>query len=310
MSETALDRTNRALDLIPFIASNPGWSIIELAERFESTPAQIMKDLEMLFMCGLPGYSHSELIDLDINEDYIAVRNPQNLDKPRRFSPEEVIALTLGLANLLPNITHEDLVARANVLLLHLASLLQSSEDQHIALNAAEEVDTEKNAFFDQAVVSNESVEIDYFSANSDSISTRTILPMRTYLERGHMYLVAFCFRADEIRHFRFDRIWRYVKVPGENHNVVEADRTSESPEILIQTRLSKRNRYFVEENHQIISISKESLDDLLVDFTISDPKWLINELLALPGKVEIIEPLAIRNEYRARLEAILALYR
>ena len=58
MVETALERTSRALDLIPFVATNPGMTIEELAAKFESTPSQIFKDLEMLFMCGLPGYSH------------------------------------------------------------------------------------------------------------------------------------------------------------------------------------------------------------------------------------------------------------
>ena len=50
MAETALERTSRALDLIPFVAANPGLSIEELAIKFESTPSQIFKDLEMLFM--------------------------------------------------------------------------------------------------------------------------------------------------------------------------------------------------------------------------------------------------------------------
>ena len=86
MAETALERTGSALDLIPFISNNPGWSIAALAEKFDTTPSQIMKDLEMLFMCGLPGYSHLELIDLEIDEDYVSVRNAQNLGRPRQLS--------------------------------------------------------------------------------------------------------------------------------------------------------------------------------------------------------------------------------
>ena len=97
MSENAIDRTARALDLVPFISANPGWTIVDLAKKFSTSPEQIIKDLEMLFMCGLPGYSHSELIDLEIDLNYVAVRNPQNLDKPRRFTVTEVYALLLGL---------------------------------------------------------------------------------------------------------------------------------------------------------------------------------------------------------------------
>ena len=46
MAESALERTARALDLIPFLSNNPGLTINEIAEKFASSPAQIFKDLE------------------------------------------------------------------------------------------------------------------------------------------------------------------------------------------------------------------------------------------------------------------------
>ena len=64
MAETALTRTARALDLVPFVIENPGISVEELAQEFQVTPTQMLADLSMIFMCGLPGYSTLEMIDL------------------------------------------------------------------------------------------------------------------------------------------------------------------------------------------------------------------------------------------------------
>ena len=98
MKETALDRVARALNLIPFIAGNPGLSITQIAERFKSTPAQISKDLTLLHMCGLPGYSHLELLDIKYDDpEFVEVTDAQVLDQPRSLTQIEALTLVLGL---------------------------------------------------------------------------------------------------------------------------------------------------------------------------------------------------------------------
>ena len=61
MSETAISRAVRTFDLIPYILNNPGVSIRELAEVFKTSEDQINTDLQLAFMCGLPGYTPYEL---------------------------------------------------------------------------------------------------------------------------------------------------------------------------------------------------------------------------------------------------------
>ena len=57
MSENAAERALRLLDLVPFVVNNQGIAISELASRFSVTREEIVKDLNLLFLCGLPGYS-------------------------------------------------------------------------------------------------------------------------------------------------------------------------------------------------------------------------------------------------------------
>jgi len=55
-------RTARLLDLVPYLNSNQGISIKDLATDFGVSTAQINSDLTTLWMCGLPGYTPLELI--------------------------------------------------------------------------------------------------------------------------------------------------------------------------------------------------------------------------------------------------------
>ncbi|MBJ7506181.1 MAG: protein pafC, partial [Candidatus Nanopelagicus sp.] len=57
MVDTAAVRALRSMDLIPYVLENPGVSIAELSARFSVTQAQIESDLQLVFMCGLPGYT-------------------------------------------------------------------------------------------------------------------------------------------------------------------------------------------------------------------------------------------------------------
>jgi proteasome accessory factor C len=85
------------MDLIPYILENPGESISSLASKFSVSEDQIEKDLQLIFMCGLPGYTPYELIDIVFEDGIVSVIDPQVLDKPRRFNKTELIVIALGL---------------------------------------------------------------------------------------------------------------------------------------------------------------------------------------------------------------------
>ena len=60
MAESAAIRALRAMDLIPYILENPGISISNLSEKFSVSEKQIESDLQLIFLCGLPGYTPYE----------------------------------------------------------------------------------------------------------------------------------------------------------------------------------------------------------------------------------------------------------
>lgn len=97
MVDTAANRALRTMDLIPFILENPGVTIGKLSKQFSVTEKQIESDLQLIFMCGLPGYTPYELIDLIFEDGVVSIIDPQVLDKPRRFTKSELVVIALGL---------------------------------------------------------------------------------------------------------------------------------------------------------------------------------------------------------------------
>jgi len=312
MAETALERTSRALDLIPFVAANPGLSIEELALKFESTPSQIFKDLEMLFMCGLPGYTHLELIDMELEEDYVAIRNPQNLGKPRKLSRIETTSLTLGLDLLIPLIGDDELKEKAIDLRLRFTRLLnEEAEPIASVIQGSGQGASESDRLIAQALAKQSSIEISYRSASTDEISSRVIFPKTTYMERDHLYTIAFCSKAGEERHFRHDRILSVKAIeagsaPKESHMSANEKRDL----LEVKAILAPRNRYFLEAHRSIVESVIPHGSDLLATFSIGDYEWLLRELIALPGRVEVLGPPEFITEFHGRLDAVLSQYR
>ena len=90
-------RTARLLDLVPFLHSHQGISLKDLAQHFEVTTKQMSADLTTLWMCGLPGYTHLELMNLNFESGFVTIGNAETLSKPRTITFQEGVALLLGL---------------------------------------------------------------------------------------------------------------------------------------------------------------------------------------------------------------------
>src|SRR5690606_3237325 len=76
----------------------------EAADLLGTTPAQVLGDLRVLWMCGLPGGMTDDLIDVDMEalEDdgaagVIHVSNADYLARPVRLSATEATALVVAL---------------------------------------------------------------------------------------------------------------------------------------------------------------------------------------------------------------------
>jgi len=200
-----LERTARLLDLVPYISSHQGISLKELAQTFKVDQGQMTSDLTTLWMCGLPGYTPLELMDLDFESGFVTIHNAETLSKPRAISFDEGVALVLGLDLLRSAISPDrnDLLGRIDLLSQRLAGLIKLPS----ALSASTPVNQEVSSAVSEALRSGMGLQIIYHSLYRDELSTRIIFPIEMVEKDGHFYLSSYCYSALDFREFRVDRI-------------------------------------------------------------------------------------------------------
>ncbi len=68
-NESAGDRMRRLLAMMPWLRDRPGVAVAVAAAHFGLTEAELLSDLHVVFMVGLPPYTPDALVDVTIDED-------------------------------------------------------------------------------------------------------------------------------------------------------------------------------------------------------------------------------------------------
>ena len=294
-----LERTSRLLDLVPYINTHQGISLVELAEVFEVSTNQMISDLTTLWMCGLPGYTPLELMDLDFESGYVTIRNAPTLARPRSITHEEGVALVLGLDVLRSGISSEriDLIEAIASLSQRIARLVNLP----LALSASSDISQEVTTSVKDAIAHRSGLQISYHSLYKDEISSRVILPLEILDSQGYLYLHAYCFTALDFRHFRIDRVQSAHSVEVEKPSTalpVNPERIDFAVKVVRPTRdVAER---FEESNLEAGTVFKGS------SFS---QHWIARSVLASGGAVELLSPEEIRSELAKRAELILNRY-
>ena len=204
MVDTAAVRALRSMDLIPYVLENPGVSIAELSARFSVTQAQIESDLQLIFMCGLPGYTPYELIDVAFEDGVVSIIDPQVLDKPRKFSSNEIVVIALGLKILIDiNQTNTTALTKLKQLSEKIAKL---GSNKSILMTG----DVNAFPFFEiitKAISEQRVLDLQYHSLTKDELTQRKVLPEKLYFLNGSLYLSAIDTDIDSDRVFKVDLI-------------------------------------------------------------------------------------------------------
>ena len=106
------ERLPRLLSLVPYLLARPGVPLGEVAADFGVGERQLRRDLELLWMCGLPGYGPGDLVDLSFTVDTVTVTEDAGMRRPLRLTTAEGTALLVALRTLadLPGMVDTDAV--------------------------------------------------------------------------------------------------------------------------------------------------------------------------------------------------------
>lgn len=303
MSEASTTRTSRALDLIPFLLENQGISVEDLADEFGVTQMQILEDLNLLFVCGLPGYSPLELIDMNFEDGYVTVSDPQVLDKPRKLSKPELTTLLVSL-EVMKSLANPDVREELEGLQFKLSSVLDLKPTIDVVVN---EPTDEKLDEILQVIAKGSSLEINYLSAHSDKESWRTIIPTRIFAEGKHIYIESWCITSQGERVFRLDRILAIRK--SDQGFSPRTERSDHEPVDGYSLFVSNSARIFIEENSAVIAYSAKVASGYEVSVTAIDQGWLVRTIAGFGPEIAVLHPPALQEALIYHLASIKVLY-
>ncbi|MST32331.1 WYL domain-containing protein, partial [Acidimicrobiaceae bacterium USS-CC1] len=89
----APERLNRLLTIVPWVASNDGPTVQEVCARFNVEEAELLADLDLLFLCGVYPFTPDTLIEVDVADGRVWIRFADYFRRPLRLTPGEGLAL-------------------------------------------------------------------------------------------------------------------------------------------------------------------------------------------------------------------------
>lgn len=295
-----LERTARLLDLVPYINTHQGIALKDLAAVFEVSNAQMVNDLTTLWMCGLPGYTPLELMDLDFESGYVNISNAPTLAKPRSVTFDEGVALILGLDLLRATIPTDrsDLLEKIDSLSARLSSIINLNSTFSVIAPINQGV----SAAIDEALASRSSLEIEYHSMYRDEITQRTIFPIEIIEVEGQQYLSSYCYSASDFRQFKLDRIQKAV-VTQESKTIPED--ATDTQRINSRLKVLKPTREIAERfSRQDLKAGSE------FDFQTYSQQWLERSILSSGDGVALLTPPEIRASIAQMAQSMLDRYK
>jgi proteasome accessory factor C len=288
---SASDRYARLLSIVPWIAAHDGPRIDEVCERFSLTRAELLLDLEVVYMVGVYPYTPDEMIDVVIDEDTVRIDYPDFFRRPLRLTPEQALALLAASSTLLaiPGADHAGPLARG---LSKVANVLDIEAEEAMEIDLGD-VPLDRLQLLRDATRDHHVVKIDYYAYGRDEQTERDIEPHRVYVDQGNWYLAAFCRRAQDSRVFRIDRMASAIdlgepfEAPSE---VVGASSfTADSDDPIVTIDVGPDGQWMIE-HYPVIEV--EELDDgwARVSLAVSATPWLERLLLRLGRDVRPVD--------------------
>lgn len=306
----AEDRVRRLLVMLPWLMERGEVSVAEAARRFDLTEPEVVKDLELVAMCGLPPFV-DELIDVFIDEGMIWVGVPRLFTRPLRLNAVEAWELlAAGRAAMeLPGADADGPLGRG---LAKLAAALGDDDTSGVRIDLDRPDEATSLA---EAAERGEQVRIRYWSAARDEMTERLILPRQVFTDRGEWYVTADDDRSAEIRIFRIDRIESSeltgaTPTPSDAQLPVPGSWFVDGSIPRVTVRLGPRARWVVE-RYPVDHV--EGPDDdgwMTATLAIANEVWFTRTLVRLGADVEVVEPSEWRTIARDATERVLARYR
>ncbi len=320
------ERLRRLLVMLPWLSERGSVRTAEMAEHFGLSVAELIADLELAAMCGLPPYL-DEMIDLVVDEDEVKIGVPRLFTQPLRLTAPEGFALVAAAraAMALPGADAQGPLARA---IDKVGAALGADVGRVIEVDlglageagpggqegsGGEGEQGERLSRLRDAVADGAVLKLRYWAASTDEVTDRVVEPRDVFSDRGNWYLRADDRRAKAERTFRVDRIEddeRFgeqvaTRPPGAIPSWFEG-----SPDVeMVRLRVS-RAAAWVAERYPVSVTEDAGGDSIEITLPVVSERWLARLLLRLGPDAEVLVPQHWRRLGPRTAEAVLARYR
>lgn len=323
-AQTAKDQVARLLALVPYLHARGQVRLDEAAVDLGVEPGQLVKDLKVLFLCGLPGGYPDDLIDVDIDalEDpegdrVIRVTNADYLSRPLRLTPTEATAMIVALRALRGGAVSDEtreVVDRALAKLEQAAAAGAATPLVDPGDAPAAELVTLRSRL-QHAVDAGRQVRLVYYVPARDEESERVVDPHGLTDHQGATYLDAWCHVAEAPRWFRLDRVRSAEVLDTPVERPADAPRSladglfSRGEDLALVTLDLAPEAYWVTEYYPVEAVRPREDGRYEVDLLVADERWLTRLLLRLAPHARVAGPASYAEAFRARASLTRDLY-
>jgi proteasome accessory factor C len=304
---SAEERVSGLLRMLPWLMQREHVSIAEMAQQFSISEADLIEDLEMTAMCGVPPYSPYELTEIMIDEGTIFIGPNKHFDRSLELSASEAFGLSLlaTAAEELPGFS------RGKDLKNALKKLRKVLGEGII------DVDAESPEFLDvmtEAAASGERLRISYWTPARNEESERAITVRMVFTDRGRWYITADDDLSGDSRHFRVDRI-RSIEKTGEYAAVstiaaeVPVWFADAQDNIVVSAHVSPAASWVIE-TYPCKVLEEHADGSFDISIVANSAHWLGRLLLRAGGGVVVTAPANMVDVYAQVAADVLVRYR
>ena len=296
-------RLNRLLAMVPYFQARRGISIEQAARELGVTQAQLTKDLELLFVCGLPGYFPDDLIELEFSEGFVNVGFTAGMDRPLRLTTVEASTLLVALRALVETPGVVDVTAARRAIAKIEEAVGATAVPGLSGAGTEAGASAGENPTFTtvrEAVRRGRALRLDYYSASRDSVTDRVVDPIRLQVMDQHTYLEAWCRLAEGVRLFRFDRIDTADELDEPSTPPAEAESSSQSvlvpenPDLpAVELKIDPDHLWILDYYpvEPLTSVAdRDPQEPVRARMVYGSPEWLTRFLLGFGGAVRVVD--------------------
>lgn len=302
MAERTAPRVTRLLGLVTYLEREGEATVDELAAHFGVSPAQVRRDVELLWVSGVPGHAPQDLIDFDawaFDEGVVRLTNSQGVGQVR-LSPREGVALIGALSAVVAGGAAPEAAQTA------LAKLVDAVGDKDAVRSVTTDtVDSQVAATVRDAIDAGVVVDVVYADAN-DKRTSRVIEPHRIVVIDGTSYVECFCRRAGDYRTLRIDRMITAAK--GAEPVTAPANEVSGFSLVakFEATVVAQSHARWLLESFPGVHLEEDD-STVTARFGVADTPAIAGQLLAIGTALVSVGPEPLARELADQARAVLA---